>query len=65
MHAHKELWKSKNHKECSEEIDNYFGKESKNDSVLRPFKSNPFSNNIVLSPLNSVPKKDVMERRAI
>ena len=32
--------------------------------MLGPFKSNPFPNNLVISPLNSVPKKD-NERRVI
>ena len=34
-------------------------------SVIGPFKYNPFSNSIILSPLNSIPKKYVTERRII
>ena len=34
-------------------------------SVFGPFKSNPFSNKIILSPLNSVLKMGVSERRII
>ena len=42
----------------------YLEKENRNKAVLGPFKSNSFPNNLVISPLNSVPKKD-NERRVI
>jgi len=47
------------------DIDKYISKELKYQSVLGPFGSNPFSNNLVLSPLNSCPKSDSEERRVI
>ena len=31
-------------------------------ALLGPFKSNPFPNNLVISPLNSFPKKDDKRR---
>lgn len=34
-------------------------------AVLGPFKSNPFTTNMALSPINTVPKKDSIERRVI
>ena len=64
----KEIWKHKNYKGAEEypvDINNYIEKESQMGSVIGPFKSNPFSNSLILSPLNTVPKKDVSERRII
>ena len=61
-------WKYRNHKgatDFADEINSYLLKESKNNSILGPFKSNPFASNLVISPLNSVPKKDTTERRVI
>jgi len=63
-----EKWKYKNHKgaeEFPEEVNTYLGKEAKNSAILGPFKSNPFSSQIKVSPLNTVPKKDTTERRVI
>jgi hypothetical protein len=36
-----------------------------NGRVVGPFKANPFIEGMVISPLNSVPKKDSLERRVI
>ena len=66
--SHDQLWKYRNHKgatDFADEINSYLLKESKNNSILGPFKSNPFASNLVISPLNSVPKKDTTERRVI
>ena len=63
-----EVWKYKNHKgaeEFPDQIGTYLGKEAKKSAILGPFKSNPFSSQIKVSPLNSVPKKDTAERRVI
>ena len=57
-----------NHKGATEypiDIDKYLKKEISNHAVLGPFHSNPFSHDIVLSPLNSVEKKGSEERRVI
>ena len=43
----------------------FLHKENDHKAILGPFKANPFSDNIVISPLNSVPKKDPSERRII
>ena len=40
-------------------------KEVLNKAIVGPFKNNPFSFGIKISPLNSVPKKDTSERRVI
>lgn len=63
-----QLWKYRNHRGATDfpdEINAFLEKESKNEAILGPFKSNPFSCNLVASPLNSVPKKDTTERRVI
>ena len=62
------IWKFKNHKGANdfpEEINKYFQKEIAYNAILGPLKSNPFSSGIKISPLNSVPKKDMSERRII
>ena len=62
------MWKYKNHRgaiEFPEDMIKYLHKESDHKAILGPFKANPFSDNIVISPLNSVPKKDPSERRII
>lgn len=64
----KDLWKYKNHKGATDfptEMIAYLEKESVNKAVLGPFKDNPFENGIKISPLNSLPKKDTLERRII
>ena len=48
----------KNHKGAIDfplDIKQYLEKESKYKAIVGPFKSNPFSENIAVSPLNSVP----------
>ena len=47
------------------QIQEYLSKEKSYGAILGPFKENPFCCNIMLSPLNSVPKKDTIERRFI
>ena len=46
-------------------IDSYLRNEICRNAVLGPFESNPFSCPVALSPLNSVPKHDSVERRII
>ena len=64
----KNLWKYKNHK-GAEEFPNdmllYLKKESQHRAILGPFKANPFNSGIKISPLNTVPKGDICERRVI
>ena len=63
-----EVWKYKNHKGAEnfpEEVNKYLEKEATNSAVIGPFKSNPFTSEIKVSPLNTVPKKDTSERRII
>lgn len=43
----------------------YLAKEENHKAILCPFMSNPFNYNLKFSPLNSVPKKEVGERRVI
>ena len=64
----KELWKFKNHKGAfnyPNEITKYLEKEALNKAIIGPFKNNPFSSGIKISPLNSVPKKESSDRRVI
>lgn len=63
-----DVWKLRNHKgalEFPEKMNEYLYKESKHKSIAGPFKENPFKEGIKISPLNSVPKKDTLERRVI
>ena len=63
-----ELWKNKNHKGAESfpvQITNYLEKKKSNFSIIGPFKSNPFTDPLIISPLNTVPKKDTEERRVI
>ena len=56
----KDIWKIKNHKgaeEFPDEMNKYFQKETLNKAVLGPFKKNPFSSGIQISPLNFYLKK--------
>ncbi|MES9881884.1 MAG: hypothetical protein ABW185_13480 [Sedimenticola sp.] len=58
----------KNHKGARlfpSELENYFNKELGRKTILGPFNKNPFKQVPVISPLNSVPKKDTTERRII
>ena len=57
-----------NHKgvlENSADMDKYLIKKISKKAVLGSFHSNPFSHEIVISPLNSVPKKGSEDRRVI
>ena len=66
--AKNELWKFRNHNGANnypEEINKYLQEKIANNTILDPFKSNPFSSGIKISPLSSVPKKDTSERRII
>ncbi|CAC5393934.1 unnamed protein product [Mytilus coruscus] len=49
----------------SNDIDKFLRKEIEKKALLGPFHSNPFSHEIIISPLNSVPKIDTVERRVI
>jgi hypothetical protein len=58
----------RNHKRATDfpdDIKNYFKKESSYKAIVGPFKSNPFNEPIAVSPINSVPKKESLERRVI
>ena len=48
-----------------DDIARYLKKESSYKAVVGPFKKNPFNCQSAMSPLNSVPKKDSIERRVI
>ena len=64
----KDLWKFKNHKGAEDFPDDmlsYLKKESQHKAILGPFKHNPFSSGLKISPLNTVPKSDSSERRVI
>ena len=64
----KNLWKFKNHKGAEEfpvDMLSYLKKESHHKAILGPFKANPFNAGIKISPLNTVPKSDSLERRVI
>ncbi|CAG2226402.1 unnamed protein product [Mytilus edulis] len=67
-HIHGASCTVQNHKgaiQFSNDIDKYLRKEIEKKALLGPFHSNPFSHEIIISPLNSVPKKDTVERRVI
>ena len=64
----KDMWRYRNHKGAEEypnEMLAYLEKESKNAAIIGPFKENPFTTGIKISPLNSLPKKETNERRVI
>jgi len=64
----KEMLKVKNHRgavDFPKDIDKYLIKELKKGAVVGPFHENPFDHGIIISPLNTVPKKDSLERRVI
>lgn len=52
-------------REYPDAIEDYLLAERHNGSVLGPFHRNPFNSDMILSPLNTVPKKDSCERRVI
>ncbi|CAC5412970.1 unnamed protein product [Mytilus coruscus] len=65
---HPSCKKVRNHagaRQFSKDIDKYIKKEASYGAILGPFKSNPFRDGLILSPLNSVPKADSEERRVI
>ena len=58
----------RNHKGATDfpdDIKNCLKKESSYKAIVGPFKSNPFNEPIAVSPINSVPKKESLERRVI
>ena len=64
----KEIWKYKNYKGAEEypiQLDDYLLKEMKHGAILCPFKSNPFSHNLWISPLNTYPTKQIPDMRVI
>jgi hypothetical protein len=64
----KEMLKVKNHQgavEFPKDIEKYLIKELKKGAVVGPFHENPFDHGIIISPLNTVPKKDSLERCVI
>jgi hypothetical protein len=44
---------------------NYLKKEASYGAIIGPFKNNPFVNELKISPLNTVTKRDSPERRVI
>ena len=52
-------------KQFSSAVQKYLLKEKSYGAILGPFAENPFICNIVLSPLNTVPKTEPSERRII
>ena len=68
LHSKDQIWKYKNHTGATEfpqHINSYIKKESQHGAILGPFKDNPFADKLIVSPLNTVPKKDPTERRII
>lgn len=58
----------RNHKGATDfpdDIKNCLKKESSYKAIVGPFKSNPFNEPIAVSPINSVHKKESLERRVI
>ena len=63
-----QIWQYKNHtgaRDFPDHIIAYILKESSHKAILGPFKKNPFQETMIVSPLNTVPKKDPNERRII
>ena len=56
---------TKGPREFPSEIKSYLESELCKGTVLGPFKENPFQTQLLLSPLNTVPKHDTNERRII
>ena len=64
LHTKDQIWQYKNHKgavEFPNDINAYILKESSQKAILGPFTSNPFQDNLIISPLNTVPKKETTE----
>ncbi|XP_071176474.1 uncharacterized protein [Mytilus edulis] len=62
------LSEEKNHagaRSHPDDMRKYLKKECTYGSIIGPFFSNPFDTDMVISPLNSVPKKDTLDRRVI
>ncbi|VDI40411.1 Hypothetical predicted protein [Mytilus galloprovincialis] len=62
------LSEEKNHagaRSHPDDMRKYLKKECTYGSIIGPFFSNPFNTDMVISPLNSVPKKDTLDRRVI
>ena len=55
------LWKHKNHTGATELPDSMLGKEVENNSILGTFKSNHFTTQVKISPVNSLPKRYRLE----
>ena len=59
----KDIWKYKNHKGAEEypnEMSAYLEKESKNAAIIGPFKENPFTTGIKISPTCRCQRKKQM-----
>ena len=52
-------------KEYPDHVQKFLSNELSHETILGPFKENPFNCNICLSPLNTVPKKDSTNRRIV
>ena len=64
----KEMLKVKNHQGAvrfTKDIEKYLIMELKKGTVVGSFHENPFDHGIIISPLNTVPKKDSLERCVI
>ncbi|CAC5389840.1 unnamed protein product [Mytilus coruscus] len=62
------LFVEKNHagaRSHPDDMRKYLKKECTYGSIIGPFFSNPLETDMVISPLNSVPKKDTLDRRVI
>ena len=51
--------------EYSDQLDEYFDRETRAGTLLGPFRVNPFSSKAVISPLSTAEKKGSQERRVI
>jgi hypothetical protein len=47
------------------QVEDYLVKEMNSNAIIGPFKGNPFDSSLIISPLNTVPKKSVEDRRII
>ena len=68
LFSQKQFWKCTNHKGATEfpvDINLYIQKESKYSAILGPFKNNPFNSKLVISPLNTVPKKSLVKEESL
>ncbi|WAR06634.1 hypothetical protein MAR_022003, partial [Mya arenaria] len=68
MSKTKESWKYKNYKGAEEfpiQVNDYLRKELECKAIISPFNGNHFSSNLLILPLNSVPKQTIYDRRVI